>query len=257
MNILEETKRIMKMNPALQAIPAQTQIELGIAPTADRLPDDFVAELARRLFDSTDGKIRIEVIPKENVRTDKNGEHFSFLRGTDILCHERNVLVSDGQEEFEALVEKQTPCLFTVSENPKNGKLVSRYCSIYTIPSGLGFKIAPTIKEVLLDYCSAALDGIEKPVKEHVVEIINQDDAKGNNDDPRKEVVTELFFGPATWTKYYKFVYNRQITKEDFKEFLKKENLWFIPKDEETLEINSLCGGTAWTYYAEKGQLPE
>lgn len=247
MNILEETKRILKMNPALQTIPVLKQIEIGLGPAADHLPDEFVAELARVLFENTNGDIRVDVIPRENVRTDKNGELFSFLRGTDILCHERNIMSYDDEDDFHKLVEDQTPCLFLVKQNPKNGKMVSRYCSVYNIPSSLGFKIASFIKDALLNYCDGWSDYEEGATV--------SDDMADNS--PTKEVLTELVFGEGAWTKYYKFVYNKQIGIEEFKGFLAKQGLLFVPTNEETLEMNTPDGGTVWFYYAEKGEIPE
>lgn len=247
MNILEETKKIMKMNPELQDIPVLTQIKLGFGPAADHLPEEFLSEFARVLYNATNGEMRIDTIPKENVKTDKNGELLSFLRGTDILCHERNIMSYDDEDDFHKLVEDQTPCLFLVKQNPKNGKQVSRYCSVYNIPSSLGFKIASFIKEALLNYC----DGWRNYEEETTAS-----DGMTNNR-PVKEVLTELVLGEEAWTKWYKFYFAEPTSEEEFKAFLVEEGLLFTPQEGETLEIRPTDGGTVWFYYGEKGEIPE
>lgn len=73
----------------------------------------------------------------------------------------------------------------------------------------------------------------------------------------QREVITDILFGNGAWTKWYRFVFTEPTTEEDFMAFLVKEGLWFVPQEGETLEIKSMDGGTVWTYYAEKGQLPE
>ena len=194
----------------------------------------FLEILGKYLSTNSEEDIRILTM-NDRIHYDKNCYQYTYANDTDIMCHEKWLQQWVGTT-LEDIVNEHQPCLCFVRTNAINGKLLCVFCSIYDMPRWVAAKITPYLDMAIAEY-------------------FDQQDHKKSG--PRKDIVTELIFENGSWTKWIRFIFNEPTSEEDFKVFLIKENLWFAPQDGETLEIRSTDGGTVWTYYAEKGQLPE
>lgn len=238
MNILE----LVKNSETFKRIPVRTQIEMGF-DAASCVPKRFLDLLADAVSRENNGEVRILTI-QGPIRFDKHDCQYAYASGTDIMCHEKG-LSKWNETTLSDIVDRQIPCVCSIRTNYTNGKLSCVFCSIYDMPNIVATQLSEIIERVLADYL------VEFPSFE--------EDLEDENDGLRlqKEIITDFRFNNGAFTKWYKFHFGKPTSKTEFVSILDNNGLWFLPKDGETLEINSTDGGSVWDYYAEHGEIPD